>query len=237
MRAAKRARERAANPFSYRPVLDGTVLAETGLDAARQGKLSAHRLLLGTNRDEYELFARRARLRAGDPSAAVMKHVDSDLIAADINRRYQRLLPDCAALERRTRLMTAEEYWIPTVRLADAHAAQGGETYAYRFDWAPNRHPLRLHAAHFMEVPFVFGTHRRPIARALTLTGKGREKLADMIASAWAHYVHGHAPQLPGVDAWPRYTTDREVMILNNQPELAHDPRGDERELWHEIIT
>src|SRR5690606_10625327 len=48
--------------------------------------------------------------------------------------QYSKLYPDWSPEYRRYRSLAAEEYWIPTLQIADAQVRHCGEVYAYRFD-------------------------------------------------------------------------------------------------------
>jgi para-nitrobenzyl esterase len=217
----------ARNPFPFRPVIDGTVLARSGADAVRKGLARDVSILIGTNLNEYDLFARSHPLRA-DPTAALMVNVDSDRVAEEIDAAYRRRFPDLSDDDRRRRLMTAEEHWVPSIRLAEAQAAAGGPAWMYRFEWSPADAARRgLRASHLMELPFVFGTYDAVPQGGLTGTTPDRAPLSRAMGDAWARFV---ADRDPG---WaPFGPAERATMIFDRDSGVRSDPDADERRLW-----
>lgn len=231
--AAEKALGTAAIPFLWCPVIDGTVFERTGLDAIRAGDTAEIRLLIGNNLHEYDLFALAAPLTA-DPTAEQMSYVDSETVADEINVTYRRHFPQLSDNERRLRLMTSQEWWIPALRMVEAQDEIGGEVWMYRFDWQPANCKAPLRACHMMELPFVFGTYDSS-AEGKYLSGDSTDRpaLAKAMGDAWAAFISGRPPgDGLGID-WPRYSADRRsVMVFDSEPELHIDPESGERQLW-----
>ncbi|WP_157685675.1 carboxylesterase/lipase family protein [Robbsia andropogonis] len=131
--------------FAFRSVVDGAMLMARPQDAIAKGASNQVRLLIGSNRDESLVFFSPESVAAGrkDPSVAApfLPRELAQLRVADMEKasaRYQQTFSSLSAFDRRIRLLTAEEYWVPTVRLADAHALAG----AIRGPIASNGHWL-----------------------------------------------------------------------------------------------
>lgn len=220
-------------PFQWRPVVDGTVFERSGLEAIREGRTKGIRLLIGNNLNEYDLFA-VGRPLTGDPTAEQLTNVASQARAEQINSAYRQHFPQLSDDERRLRLMTTHEWWIPTLRMVEAQHEIGGEVWMYRFDWAPTNCKLPVRACHMMELPFVFGTYDSSTeGRYLSGDSVDRAALATAMGDVWAAFVGGRTPgEGLGIE-WPGYSTGhRAVMVFNTQPELHVDPESFERQLW-----
>ncbi len=231
--AAEKALTTPGMPFLWRPVVDGAVFERTGLEAIREGRAKDIRLMIGNNLNEYDLFALGDPLTA-DPTAQQMTNVDSEDVADRINSAYRQHFPQLSDDERRLRLMTSHEWWIPTLRMVEAQDRVGGEVWMYRFDWAPTNGKLPVRACHMMELPFVFGTYDSSgEGKYMTGDSTDRPALAQSIGDAWAAFISGRPPgEGLGIE-WPRYSAGRRsVMVLNSVPELCIDPESDERQLW-----
>ena len=220
----------AAEPFPFRPVIDDVVLSRSGAEAFREGLAAGVPILIGTNRNEYDLFA--GHLPPADPTAALMTNVEDEAVAEEIAVAYRAHYPALADRERRLRLMSAEEHWIPSIRLAESQVAAGGSAWMYRFDWQPTDGPMaNLRAAHTMELPFVFGTYDALPGGGLTGTSPDRPALAEKMGDAWARFISDADP------GWPRFEqAERATMIFDRRSEVRSDPDGDERRLWDGIL-
>ncbi|MDQ5975848.1 MAG: para-nitrobenzyl esterase, partial [Actinomycetota bacterium] len=231
--AAEKALAAPEVPFLWCPVNDGIVFERTGLDAIREGRTKDIRLLIGNNLHEYDLFAIGAPL-SQDPTAEHMSYVHSEALAEQINTIYRRHFPQLSDGERRLRLMTSQEWWIPALRMVEAQDGIGGDAWMYRFDWAPTNGKLPVRACHMMELPFVFGTYDSSVeGKYLSGDSPDRPALAKAMGDAWAAFIGGRPPgEGLGIE-WPRYSAGRRcVMVLNTAPELHIDPESDERKLW-----
>ncbi|OPC82879.1 hypothetical protein B4N89_19780 [Embleya scabrispora] len=191
-------------------------------------------LLLGSNQDEEEMFVVTERSGGREPVAADLANLRRPDRLAELVRGYAELYPELNGRSRRIRLLTAESYGIPTVRLAEAQHAAGGQAYMYRFRWAPKAHPQRLGSPHAIDIPFVFGTLDTPLGRWLTggVPAEARA-LSGRIRQAWAAFVAGGPPVADGLPDWPLYDpTERRTMLLDVPATVVGDPDREERRVW-----
>ena len=137
---AQRALIAKRGAFPFRVIVDGVVLDRSPLEYARSGSARKLRLLLGSNHDESSFFVRGAALDQPVASREI-QNTSMDRMRT-MQARYAALFPNLTHAQRKVRLLTAEEYWIPTVRVAEAHTGSGGETYLYRFDYPRAKGPL-----------------------------------------------------------------------------------------------
>ncbi len=190
--------------FPFRPVLGSPFLPERPVDMV-PGDVP---LLLGTARDESRTFCPPDR--AGEPIKAYeIANIDFQHIPP-MEARYRREFPDDSAYARRVRLLTAEEYWIPSVRFAEAHAARGGKTWMYRFDHQPD--PNSPFAQHGAEMGYVW-----------------RRQAGWTMHETWTAFIRGEDPE------WPEYDGQRRATLIYGQggrTSVKDDPSGEERRLW-----
>ena len=221
--------------FPLRPEIDGTLLPRPPIDSIRAGYSRGKRLLIGTNRDESALFIGPHPAR--DPGPADLGNLR---LAAfqPIFDRYATLYPGLPPDRRRIRALTAEEYWIPSLRVAEGHAASqaanqtASETFMYRLDFAESEGRMKDLAYHSLDVGLVWDHPHTGI-------GNDTEEaaLATQIHLAWSAFLRGQAPAAPGLPAWTPYTTSaRATMILDRQSRIEQDPQAAERTLWNNAL-
>ncbi|TMB64654.1 MAG: carboxylesterase/lipase family protein, partial [Chloroflexi bacterium] len=127
-------------------------------------------------------------------------------------------------------LITDWFFRIPAIRLAEAHARNGGSPHVYEFAW---RSPLfngRFGAAHAVEIGFVFDNLGRD--GAMTLAGnEPPQALADAMHHAWVTLATSGAP------GWSPYDArERTVMrFAGTGGTVVMDPAAKERQLWDGI--
>ncbi|MFL9927078.1 carboxylesterase family protein [Herbaspirillum lusitanum] len=239
--------------FAYRSVVDGVFLPRSPQEMVAQGASRDVRLLIGSNHDEALLFFPPA-LVAGyrkDPAAEAANNaaitsremaqldVPAITVAAE---RYRKAFPQQSGFERRVRLLTAEEYWIPTVRMADAHAQAGGVTYMYRFDETAKQGPFSGYAVHAGELPFTWRNFSEPFLEMLYGKAPPVPPLADLMHATWIEFIRSGRPRHRQLPAWPQYrvsaqTGGRATMLLNSSgSRMQDDPAGAERALWQDLM-
>ena len=218
-------------PFGYplRPLIDGALLPAMPEIAVALGSAARVPLLLGTNRDEARLFL---------PPGAASRPLDGHSLSNMDARRFEAILarydasmtaPDPAEI--RWRALTAEEYWIPSVRLAEAQSGAGGLAWMYRFDKRAESGAFAGRAAHVAELPYVWNNPDDP--QLAPLVAGFDAALAARIHAAWVAFIAGGPPAATGLPEWPPYDgRTRTTMILDRASRLLDDPEQAERRLW-----
>ncbi|HEX7728273.1 MAG TPA: carboxylesterase family protein, partial [Terracidiphilus sp.] len=134
--------------------------------------------------------------------------------------------------ERRIRALTAEEYWIPSMRVAEAHVEGGGEAYVYRLDFSESSVRMKGQAYHSLDLPLVW---KKPHADVENV--RAEAELADVVQPAWVAFLRGEAPGAKGLPAWPKYDLEsRATMILDGKSRVEEKPQAAELRLWEGVL-
>jgi para-nitrobenzyl esterase len=127
-------------------------------------------------------------------------------------------------------MVTAEEYLIPSLRVAEAHTSAGGEAFVYRLDF-PDTGRFAGLTPHAFELRFVW---ERLSADASTT----EHKLADAINGAWSAFIAGNTPAAADLPPWPKFTPHKQAtMILDSTSHVEHAPEAAELDLWKGLLT
>jgi para-nitrobenzyl esterase len=207
------------------PVVDGGLLSVAPDVAVATGSAAEVPLLIGTTRDEMAFFT------IGDPAL-------SALDPEGLRRWMRRLTPDPEAVESviaqvtgarlaRGEPVTPRDLWVaiateyifrlPSVRLADAHAAAarpGVGTYSYLFTWESPMLAGYLGSCHALEIPFVFGTVHNPAIQGFAGGGADALGLSAAMRALWTSFARTGSP-----GTWPAWDPDvRPTQILGPWP-------------------
>ena len=187
-------------PFS--PVVDGEVLPRAPWRALLSGAAREVELLTGHNRDEYRLFiAMSGRLgQITDEDAATV--LENFAPAPDGPAGYRKAYPDADAGRLFELVFSDWLFRMPTLHLAQAHAASGGKTFLYELRAEAPAAPDMFGACHALDVPLVFGCGRaQGIGAALTGEQPSPEFLAlgDLMRSEWLRFAACGDPGWPVV--------------------------------------
>jgi para-nitrobenzyl esterase len=189
-------------------------------------------MLIGSNAEEGRLFLPADRA-AAPLAAKSIANAPMDEIAA-LDRRYAAAFPDLSPADRHWRLLTAEEYGMPCLRIAEAHAQRGAPVFRYRLTYPAPGGPFKGHTPHVLDVPFTFDHVARQtgISRAFGLTDAD-EPMAARLHGAVVSFMRDGRPQAPGLPSWSRFRVPgRATMVLDHVCALVDDPDRVERQLW-----
>jgi para-nitrobenzyl esterase len=215
----------------FLPIRDGDLVSTQPVEAIRQGASATVDLLLGTNSLEMNLYY---------VPTGLLNLIDSDeKVCASIGGRhpqpeslvatYRACRPEASSGELFSAIITDWMFFIPTVRLAEAHAPYPGGTYLYEFAWPSPACDGMLGACHGMELGFVFDTLDTPgLIGPQGLVGEDPPvELAKRIHQTWINFA------ATGDPGWiPFSTQQHQVMRINTAWEILNDPRTIERHAW-----
>jgi para-nitrobenzyl esterase len=215
----------------FLPVRDGDLISTQPVDAIRHGASATVDLMLGTNSQEMNLYY---------VPTGLLNLVDSDeKVCASIRGRhpqpeslvatYRACHPGASSGELFSAIMTDWMFFIPTMRLAEAHAPHRGGTYLYEFAWPSPAFGGMLGACHGLELGFVFDTLDTPgLIGPQGLVGEDPPiELAQRLHQTWITFA------ATGDPGWAPFSThERQVMRINTSWEILNDPRPLERRAW-----
>jgi para-nitrobenzyl esterase len=213
-------------PFS--PVVDGEVLPRAPWRALLSGVARDVELLTGHNRDEYRLFIAMSG-RAGnitDADAATV--LDAFAPAPDGAAGYRKAYPGADAGQMFELVFSDWLFRMPTLHLAQAHAASGGRTFLYELRAEAPGSGGVFGACHALDVPLVFGD---PGSLGVALIGDQPSAefraLGDLMRSEWLRFAECGEP------GWPVYGTERRTTrVYDLQPDIAPYPEEASMHLW-----
>ena len=215
--------------FPLRPEIDGKLIPQLPVRTIADGSSKGKRLLIGTNKDESALFFAPNETR--DISNSDLGNLALAAFTPVLDQ-YAAIYPEMNAVQRKIRALTAEEYWIPSIRTADAHVQGGGKVWMYRLDFTESTGALAGYAYHSLDVGMVWGDpHRKPGNAAL------EADLGEQIHAAWAAFIHGEAPIAPGLPEWPEYESrSRSTILLDVTSSVEQSPHERELRLWDHVL-
>ncbi|WP_433272327.1 carboxylesterase/lipase family protein [Pseudonocardia xinjiangensis] len=218
-----------STPTPYSPVVDGEVLPASPWRALRAGASRGVDLLAGSNRDEFRLFT---VLAGGGPEG-----VTSDQAAAALatfapgpagEAAYRTAYPAATPGQLHELVKSDWFFRMPTLKLAEAHAAGGGRTWLYELRWSATS----VGAAHGLDVPLVLGTLRGHPQSALLLgpePGEDAERLSREMRAAWVSFARTGDP------GWPRFDeTRRLTRVYDSEPSTTTYPEERSRSIWED---
>lgn len=163
-------------------------------------------LLIGSNSEESSLylapFVDLAHSTMADVhDVAARLHPEPDRLV----ETYRATRPSASAAELRVAMLGDGMFGVGTRRFADAHAASGGEssTFLYEFTWRSDALAGQLGCCHLMELPFVFDRLDLPALhgpQGLLGSTPPPPELPAEVHAAWVRFVSTGDP------GWPAYS-------------------------------
>jgi para-nitrobenzyl esterase len=207
----------------FGPVIDGTVLPDGPFRALAAGAGRGIDLLIGHNRDEYNIVIQDL----GGPDTVTPERAEQALTSLppvpDGVEAYRQAYPDADRPQLFGVVCSDFVYRMPTLHIAQAHAAGGGTTYLYEFSYDASP----IGAAHMTEIPMVFGTLDSPLGSALYGSAQGAEVLSREMSGAWRSFA------TTGDPGWPPYETAEQLTrIFDVQPSVVRYPEQASQQIW-----
>lgn len=195
-------------------------MSETDLRGSIAAAAVGKPVLIGATREEvHAFFASNPAMANPDPAAVSDRFVT---LGGDQDT-YRRRRPGGSAMDLLADLTSDHTFLWPTMRLAEAISAAGGQAYAYQFDWTPST--SRFKACHCIELPFVFGNFDQWPDAPMLADGDQAEMdaLSCLIRTFWTRFI---AAGTPGSD-WPGYDgASRATMRFGALCGVDGDPAG-----------
>jgi para-nitrobenzyl esterase len=208
----------------YAPVVDGDVLPATPWQALADSVGRDVDLLIGHVRDEHRLFS----LIDGVLGQVTEEQAETALRTLAPDGGYREAFPSAGAEELYELVNSDWLFRMPTLHLAEAHAASGGRTHFYELTWPAPGLGGGLGACHGLDVPLVFGnlSSGQPALLIGDSASGEAEALSARIRIAWTAFATDGDP------GWPTYDDQRLVQLLDTQPTVTTYPEEASRLLW-----
>jgi para-nitrobenzyl esterase len=203
------------------------MISEPPLAAIDKGVAKSIPLLIGTNRDEWELFMIGDRGGRRLDRAGLERRMESvlgweegravpssRLVLEHYGRQPGRRRPGKIWSD----FQSDRVFHWPAARLAERQAAQGSQTFAYVFSWTGPFPLSRLGACHGLELPFVFGTLRSALLRPWIGISARARRLSHVMQDAWIGFARSGEPAHLDLPDWPEYdAAGGAAMIFDGQ--------------------
>ena len=212
-------------PFS--PVIDGEVLPRSPWRALLGGAASDVELLTGHNRDEYRLFIALAGKLGAITEEEATVTLNAFAPGPDGPAAYRKAFPDADPSALYELVFSDWLFRMPSLHLAQAHAASGGRTFLYELATQAPAGPFG--ACHALDVPLVFGSVGEGLTEALFGPSLPAEyaTLGDTMRREWLSFA------ATGDPGWPAYGTEhRTTRVYDLQPDELSYPEETSRRLW-----
>lgn len=232
---------------AFFPVQHALSLPQHAADALNAPDANTKPLIVGSNRDEWNLFdaVNIARWDQPMPRAELItklsKLVDglSEERADQLADVYRRSRKELGLAHHERAVLRAIEgdlrFRMAAVRLAETHVRAQIPVHMYMFNYESPALRGALGACHALDLPFVFGTYRAPLQDRFAGSGPVVEALSETIMRTWLSFAeHGtpsHLPDFRGYDL-----TERPTMLFDAECRLALDPLGAERAAWDGLL-
>ena len=219
--------------FPLRAEIDGTFIPRLPIQTIAGGATRGKRLLIGTNREESAFFIGPHPTK----NATANQLGNMGLARFDaVYQQYKDIYPQLTVEQRRIRAVTAEEYWVPSMRVAEAHVKGGGSAFVYELEFTEASGKLEGNAYHSLEVGMVWDHPHQQVANA-----EAEASLGKQMHAAWSAFIRGEVPSAPGLPAWPPYDeATRLTMIFGAGVEagsrVEHAPQATELKLWDGVL-
>ncbi|UXA10854.1 carboxylesterase/lipase family protein [Mycobacterium sp. SMC-8] len=235
---------RTPGTLAFAPTVDGDLLPDYPVNAARKGLTHPVPLIIGTNKNEAALFRyMKSPLMPIAPES--IKAMFAEIAAEQPHLK----LPGEDVLKGTYRgrgkthglsLTSDLGFRMPSIWFADGHRAVA-PVYLYRFDFhTPLLRLLRLHAAHATELPFVWGNllagRRDP---TFALGGrKAGAAVSERMRARWVNFAATGEPTAPGdAPAWRPYDAeDRATLVIDKQDIVVDDLDAGVRQAWGDDV-
>lgn len=207
----------------FQPVVDHKTLPVDPAQAVAEGAASGIPLLIGTNRDEGNLFFREGAT-GGDfeQSLKALEHMMGTGSLADIASHYP------TSPKGQAEILTDLYFWNTSVCLAESQQTFA-PVWMYRFDGTIPGHPLLDKAVHGAEIVYVFNNLSH-VSRLGAEVTPAMKQLADVMHNAWIAFAHRKDPSTSDIQ-WPEYDLEhRATLIFDNETQVVLDPDSEKRE-------
>ncbi|MFI6366336.1 carboxylesterase/lipase family protein [Nocardia sp. NPDC050630] len=215
----------AHTPTAYAHVIDGDVLPVAPWQALAEGAAREVDLLVGHTRDEFRTFLGLGGLfgQIGDDLAAMALNALAPV--PDAVQAYRAAYPGVSAEGLFELVHSDWLFRMPSLHLAQAHAAGGGRAHLYEITWSTPVSGGALGACHGVDLPLVFGSYSGGFGQLLIGEPTPEtEALSSRFRSIWTTFAATGDPGWPAYDAESRLTQliDTDLTVTRYPEEASH---------------
>lgn len=230
--------------LAFAPFVDGDVVPDYPVNAAREGRTHPVPLIIGTNEHEAALFRfMKSPLMPITPEAirAMFTAIAAEQPGLQIPTETE-LRAAYRGRGKKPGMGVARDigFRMPSLWFAEGHGAQAA-TYVYRFDWAtPLLRALRLNGAHATELPYVWGNLvAGPKDPTFKLGGLRRGRaVSERMRTRWLNFAaHGEPFGAAGDPVWsPWNHADHPTLVIDRTDSVVPDLDGPVRRAWGDAV-
>jgi len=217
------------------PVIDGEVIPDIPTTVVKNGAMKDVPLLIGTNLEEWKLFAMMQPGIDKIDDAEVANRLKIFIAAEhvkelmDIYRsaREKRGVPATPA-DLLSAIQTDLMFRMPALQLVEAQRSNNTSVYNYLFTWKSPVMGGIMGACHALEIGFVFGGYDDMFCGS----GPDADKLSECIQEAWIAFARTGDPSCKAIGKWNPYGDRRMTMILDKDCHVEEAPYEEERRAW-----
>ncbi len=209
----------------FDPVVDGVTLIEPVAASLARGNVPPLDLLIGTNADEWLMYL--------EEDASLELWSRENLPPQLVQPVIAHLQGEPDSLRALDRLITADRFVCPSLRLAEVVAAAGGRSWGYYFSRQREGDKAgSMGAYHGAELPYVFDTHDDWLP-----TSTEDEALTRSMMAYWVNFARNGNPNDAHLPAWPAFTTmDSRVLRLDREITDIDHPSRELCKLMHDTF-
>jgi para-nitrobenzyl esterase len=224
--------------ITFAPVYGTDFLPLPVNDAIANGSAKNVSLMIGTNRDEVNLFT-KTKPALVKPTEATMEKLMASYGNGNSLNEIKPLYPKYPSSASILSMLSDAIFHLPANNVAATQSAFA-PVYFYRFDWTsfPIR-LIKLGACHGMELPFVFNSFHSSQGKLILKAAANRKvnQLSEKMQSAWLSFAQTGKPN-SNADFWPQYNSpNRTTLLFNNVISLVSDPTGKVRQGWQSALS
>lgn len=211
----------------FSPVVDGEYIQELPIKLMKSGKSKKVPILIGTNLDEWNLFAFGfSEVLAMDEAKlheALMEIIPENKVKKSIEA-YTNFLRERGKETLPWQILSAIQtdifFRIPTMEIVEAYTSFGKPVFLYLFTWASPLLDGLVGACHTLELGFIFGNYNDKFCGAGPLADRLSLKMQD----AWTSFARYGNPSCESIGIWPEYGTEKKIMILGKETYIEENP-------------
>jgi len=223
---------------SHYPIIDGEVIPDVPDKLARKGAAKGITCIIGSNLDEYTLFAMM------DPGFAKLTETDvkkkltvtlpasgADELIKVYGKAIQKRGEPATPANIMTAINTDLMFRMPSLDLVEAQRDNKTPVYSYIFTWNSPAMGGVFKACHALEIGFVFGKYDA----AFCGTGPEADKLSECMQETWLAFAKTGNPSCKCIGEWPEYGSQRMTMVLGKDSHVEAAPFEAERAVWDRV--